>query len=140
MDEDWTTPAPKVEKVGAELTVSEPPIPTLPVRLDSPETLMPLLKTPISVTVSDDPTPTLPETTKDPPTPKLPKFPVPKTWKLYPGLVVPTPTLPLLVTNSPFEALGPAWKRVNGLELPTPTLPVVETNSWLACWVSLVPS
>lgn len=28
---DWTTPVPKVEKTGAEVTVNDPPMPTLPV-------------------------------------------------------------------------------------------------------------
>ena len=84
------------------LAVSDPPIPTLPVKLARPETFRPLLNTPMSVTDNDCPTPTLPVTTNDPPTPMLPKNPVPTTWKLKVGKVVPTPTLPLSKTDNPW--------------------------------------
>src|SRR3990172_7303828 len=42
------------------LTVNDPPIPTLPVRLDRPVTFNPPLNTPKPVVVSDAPIPTLP--------------------------------------------------------------------------------
>jgi len=126
----------------SELKVAVPPIATLPelervLKVALPETFKPFnAPNPLI----DPPTPTLPVTTKEPPTPMLPKLAVDVTWKLYAGFVVPTPTLPLLKTKKPVEALGPAWNKVNGLELPIPTLPDVETNSWFDCWVSLVPS
>ena len=61
---------------------NDPPTPTLPVKLDKPETFNPLLNTPMSVTDNDWPIPTLPVTTNEPPTPMLPKKPVPTTCRL----------------------------------------------------------
>src|SRR3972149_9717086 len=46
------------------LTVNDPPIPTLPVRLDRPDTFNPPLNTPSPVVVKDEPIPTLPVVVK----------------------------------------------------------------------------
>src|SRR3989304_684723 len=46
------------------LTVNDPPIPTLPVRLDRPETCNPPLAKVNPVVVSDEPIPTLPTTSR----------------------------------------------------------------------------
>ena len=79
--------------------VNDPPTPTLPVRSEYPLTLNPPEAKSKPVVVKEAPTPTLPEVTKDPPTPMFPKFPVPVTCRANAGLVVPTPTLPALVTT-----------------------------------------
>lgn len=87
------------------------------------------------LTVSELPIPTLPVTTKDPPTPKLPvKLPVPTTAKVKPGLLVPIPTLPLfkiptIPSEEPikvFKAVAAptplTWSLATGEEVPIPTL------------------
>ena len=71
---DLTIPVPKEEKVGADVTVKDPPIATLPVvesvvpeiaaRSDDPDTLIPLLNTPTEVWTVDAPSPTLPVAVK----------------------------------------------------------------------------
>src|SRR3990172_307090 len=66
---DWPTPSPREEKMGAELTVKLPPIPTFPVvdKVDSwvlPVTFKEDNRLTPEVTVKDWPIPTLPDTFK----------------------------------------------------------------------------
>ncbi len=97
--------APNDPNIPADVTFTEAPIPTLPTRLllpDIPRVAPEILlvtdnesKTEADVTVKDLPIPTLPETDRDDPIPtKELKYPVPLTSNLYPGVVVPIPTLP----------------------------------------------
>src|SRR3990172_10852728 len=79
------------------LTVNDPPMPTLPVRLDNPETFNPPLNTPSPVVVKDDPIPTLPpESTVKAVAPEL-------TWNKEVGGVNPIPTLPPQVITTGFK-------------------------------------
>src|SRR3972149_9809732 len=72
------------------LTVNDPPIPTLPVRLDSPVTFNPPLNTPKPVVVKDEPIPTLPVLLT------VKAVGPDNTWKVEVGEVKPMPTLPEL--------------------------------------------
>ena len=82
----------KVDRAAAEVTVNDPPTPTLPTvvkvfKVVLPETARVEVPTepkmPAEVALTDPPTPTLPVTDKDEPTPTKPeKYPVPKTLKL----------------------------------------------------------
>ena len=91
---------PNDPNIPADVTLSEAPIPTLPVRSENPLTLSPPLANVNPVVVKLAPIPALPVTDSDDPIPTKPdRNVVPVFCRLYVGADVPIPNLKLLLSK-----------------------------------------